>query len=275
MKFVNSIFPIAGLTSALLCPLKGAVVSYDFNSQVEGDLFDGAVAGWTQDSPNPRAFGTTFPLAYISTINFSGPGSGSSAGFLGTFLGNTSDNSPTTLTGDLSGAGVMGSSSSVSMSLGIVDDSADQFETRDEFSVILRNSGSGEAARIDLVPDVSNNTLWNVSIGVNGSPAVTTSASLEAGFGYQIAFEFEDGQTNFLYRSSVSEGAYLDLGSLGPVTFGDFESIQFTHTPQGTAGSSASALVFDNIVAVPEPSAMSLLLLGLMGALGRRHRPGR
>ena len=273
MKTFSTVIAFAGASLSLMVSLKAAVVSYDFETQTEGDVFDGEVTGWSQDTGNPEAFGVVFPIGYISTIDFSGSGSGTNTGFLGTYRGNTPDNASTTVTGDLSGVGAIAAGdSSVTFNLAIIDDSTDQFTTRDEFSVVVRNDSSGEVARIDLAPNAFDETLWNVSIGVNGAPTVGALYSLEEGFGYQISIEFEGGQTRFLHRSSVGGGTYIGLGNLAPVTSGDFGDIQMIHNPQGLAGSSANALVFDNIVAVPEPSSSSLLLLGLAGALGWRRR---
>lgn len=272
MKIPPYFLSLVGVVSALVGPLNAEVFLYDFESQAVDDRFDGDVSGWSQDTANPEAFGTVFPLGYVSTVAFGGPGSDTNAGFLGTYRGNTPDNSSTTLTGDLSSLGASIPSSAISLNLGILDDSTDPFGTRDVFSVVLLNASNTEAARIDLIPDTLDNTLWNVSIGVNGNPTTTTSSSLGAGFGYQIAFEFDDSETNFLYRSSVSGGSYVGLGSLDPVTSGSLGAIQLAHHPQGVPGTSANALVFDNIAAIPEPSSALGLLFILVGALGGRHR---
>jgi hypothetical protein len=244
------------------------MVSYDFDGQQSGDLFSGGVSGWSQDSANPSAFGTTFPLGYIGSVNFTG--ATSNGGYLGTYQANTADNSSTTLSGSLAGAGQI-PGRSVGFNVAILDNANDSFTTRDAFGVDVTNSSGASVARIDFSPNASNESAWDVAIGVNGGSTVTTAYSLTQGSGYELAIQFAAEETRFLHRAS-SGGNLIGLGTLDRV-LGDFGDFQVSHSPQGFAGTSANALAFDNIATVvPEPSSSLLAVLGLSSLMLRRKR---
>jgi len=250
--------------------LGAAVVTYDFNSETSGDLFSNGVTGWSQDTANPVAFGTEFPLGYISSVNFTG--SASNAGFLGTYNGNTADNSSTTVSGSLAGSGQI-AGRAVSFNMAIVDNAADSFTTRDAFTVAVTNDSGTAVARLDFSPDSGNDSSWNVAIGVNGGATVATAYSLTQGSGYEIALQFLGDETRFLHRASTG-GNFIGLGTLAPAvgTFGEFQA---THNPLGLAGTSANALIFDDISAgavIPEPSSSLLAVLGVSSLVLRRKR---
>lgn len=241
-----------------------AAIVYDFNAESLGDLFAGEVTGWTQDSPNPSAFGQTFPLAYIATTNF-GSG-GSNSGHLGTQFANTPGNTPTTVTGALGISSVQ----SVALNLAILDNNADGFAGRDAFSVSVAAVGSAPAAEIGFTPNIGDDTLWDVSLGVNGVAATATTATIQSLSGYIFKMDFGPGATIFSYGAQGGTPNVV-IGSRSAVSSFDLGEISMTHTPVSAAGTSANTLVFDNIEAIPEPSSSLLILLGL-GVLGRRRR---
>jgi hypothetical protein len=259
----------ASVSSLLFSSLSNAaMVSYDFDGQQSGDLFSGGVSGWSQDSANPSAFGTTFPLGYIGSVNFTG--ATSNGGYLGTYQANTADNSSTTLSGSLAGAGQI-PGRSVGFNVAILDNANDSFTTRDAFGVDVTNSSGASVARIDFSPNASNESAWDVAIGVNGGSTVTTAYSLTQGSGYELAIQFAAEETRFLHRAS-SGGNLIGLGTLDRV-LGDFGDFQVSHSPQGFAGTSANALAFDNIATVvPEPSSSLLAVLGVSSFMLRRKR---
>jgi len=257
------------LSSLLLGSLSNAaMVSYNFDGQQSGDLFSGEVSGWSQDSANPTAFGTTFPLGYIGSVNFTG--ATSNGGYLGTYQANTADNSSTTLSGSLAGAGQI-PGRSVGFNVAILDNANDSFTTRDAFGVDVTNSSGASVARIDFAPNASNESAWDVAIGVNGGSTVATAYSLTQSSGYELAIQFAAEETRFLHRASTG-GNFIVLGTLDSV-LGDFGDFQVSHSPQGIAGTSANALVFDNIATVvPEPSSSLLAVLGISSFMLRRKR---
>ena len=255
---------ISGLVFSVGASAYGAVL-YDFSSESSGDLFAGGVTGWTQDSINPSAFGQTFPLAYISTTNF-GSG-GTNAGHLGTQFSNTPDNSSTTVTGSLA----VPNAQSITLNLAILDNNVDTFVGRDAFSVTVSTVGSSKLAQIDFTPTVGDETLWDISLGVNGAAVSGTLATVRSLSGYIFQIDFGPGATNFSYGA---QGGLADvaIGSRPAVSSFDLGEIAMTHTPVAPVGTSANTLVFDNIgVVIPEPSSSLLIFLGL-GVLGRRRR---
>ena len=195
-------------------------VTYDFQSSAAGDLFaDSGVAGWSQDTTNPTAFGQTFPLAYIAATNFGG-GSSVSA-HLGTQQSNTPDNADTTLTGSLSSLDPIYNMVSVSFNLAVLDDSADSYEGRDAFNVALTTASGAQAATIGLSPSATSNEVWDIAVGINGSTS-TTPYTISANSGYTFFIESKNNVTHFLYGpdgASFANGNKIGLGSLnGKVT---------------------------------------------------------
>ena len=243
-------------------------VTYDFESSASGDLFDGGgVAGWSQDTANPSAFGQTFPLAYISATDFGG-GSSLTA-HLGTQFANTPDNADTTLTGDLSSLSVY-NTMSVSFNMAIVDDSADSFEGRDAFSVGLANSAGSRVVTVGFAPVVGDNESWDVTVGTNGS-TVPTQYQLSANSAYSFSINSNTAGTDFLFGPAGGSQVRIDtlgaVGSLNTIT-----GIAFEHDPLSPAGTSAHTMIFDNVnVQVPEPSS-SLLMILSAGLLAVRRR---
>ena len=256
---------ISGLVYSVGTSAYGAVL-YDFSSESSGDLFAGGVTGWTQDSINPSAFDQIFPLAYIATTNF-GSG-GTNSGHLGTQFSNTPDNSSTTVTGSLS----MPNAQSITLNLAILDNDTDAFVGRDAFSVTVSTVGSSQLAQIDFTPNVGDGTLWDLSVGVNGTAVSGTLATVQSNSGYIFQMDFGPTATIFSYGA---QGGLADVvfGSRSAVSSFNLGEIAMTHTPVAPAGTSANTLVFDNIEAIPipEPSSSLLILLGL-GVLGRRRR---
>jgi len=257
------------LSASLASPAFGATtVTYDFQSETLGDLFTGGVTGWSQATPNPSAFGTTFPLAYIASTGFgSGP---TNSGHLGTQFANTADNSPTTVSGTLGLSGsVIGS---LTLNLAILDNTADSFPGRDAFSVsVVSPSGAG-IARLGLTPTVGQETQWDISIGVNGAPLTPTVASVQSLSGYIFQLDFSTASTSFRYGPQGGSPSVLIGDRAAPFTF-EFGEIAMTHTPMAAAGTSANTLVFDNIVAtIPEPSSALLGLASLVLLCGCRRR---
>ena len=250
-------------------------VTYDFQSSAAGDLFaDGGVAGWSQDTTNPKAFGQTFPLAYVAATNFGG-GSSVSA-HLGTQQSNTPDNADTTLTGSLSSLDPIYNMVSVSFNLAVLDDSADSYEGRDAFNVALTTASGAQAATIGLSPSATSNEVWDIAVGINGSTS-TTPYTISANSGYTFFIESKNNVTHFLYGpdgASFANGNKIGLGSLnGKVTsLNSITGIAFEHDPLSPVGTSAHTLAFDNVsVQIPEPSS-SLLMVLSAGLIAIRRR---
>ncbi len=268
----NSLFIYRSL---LIAPLVGSVmgansVTYDFDSSASGDLFsDGGVAGWSQDTSNPTAFGQAFPLAYISATDFGG-GSSNSA-HLGTQFGNTPDNADTTLTGDLSSLPIY-NMMNVSFNMAILDNAADSFEGRDVFNVGLVNSTGGQVATIGFTPATGDNETWDVSIGMNGS-AVATPYQVSANSAYSFYLNSRDNTTDFLFGAAGGSSVLIDSFSFtGANSINSVSGITFEHDPLSPVGTSAHTLAFDNVnVQIPEPSS-SLLMILSAGLLAVRRR---
>ncbi|MGY8648667.1 MAG: PEP-CTERM sorting domain-containing protein [Verrucomicrobiales bacterium] len=273
MKISTFVAPSIGLSVLLGLSAQGATTfSYDFESEIDGDLFTGDVTGWTQDNANPSAFGSTSPLAYIGIKDF-GAGA-SNAGFLGTQFGNTSPNISTTVSGALnvSGAPLPLRGVGVSFNLGIEDNSADAFLGRDGFSVALRDSANANIAQIVLTPTVGDNEVWDVAVGIGNAVPSATSATVNASSGYIFKVDFSAGATDFSYGASGGALPNVPFATLGGVGLSDLGTIAMTHNPLGAEGTSAHSLIFDNIaVSIPEPSSAALLILGSAFLFGRRR----
>ena len=273
MKISTFVAPSIGLSVLLGLSAQGATTfSYDFESEIDGDLFTGGVTGWTQNNANPSAFGSTSPLAYIGIKDF-GAGA-SNAGFLGTQFGNTSPNISTTVSGALnvSGAPLPLRGVGVSFNLGIEDNSADAFLGRDGFSVALRDSANANIAQIVLTPTVGDNEVWDVAVGIGNAVPSATSATVNASSGYIFKVDFSAGATDFSYGASGGALPNAPFATLGGVGLSDLGTIAMTHNPLGAEGTSAHSLIFDNIaVSIPEPSSAALLILGSAFLFGRRR----
>jgi len=254
-------------------PLVGSVmgansVTYDFESSSSGDLFaGGGVAGWSQDTANPSAFGQTFPLAYISTTDFGGGASNSA--HLGTQFANTPDNASTTITGSLSALPIH-NTLSASFNVAVLDNAADSFEGRDAFNIGLVNSAGSYVATIGFSPTVGDNEIWDVAVGVNGSTS-TTPYQVSANSAYSFYINSDTTGTDFRFGPAGGNQVTIDsfdaLGTLGTIT-----GIAFEHEPLAAVGTSANTLAFDNVnVQVPEPSS-SLLMILSAGLLAVRRR---
>ena len=247
-------------------------VTYDFQSSAAGDLFtDSGVAGWSQDTTNPKAFGQTFPLAYVAATNFGG-GSSVSA-HLGTQQSNTPDNADTTLTGSLASLDPIYNMVSVSFNLAVLDDSADSYNGRDNFNIALTDASGAQAATIGLTPTAGNNEVWDIAVGVNGSTS-TTPQTISANSGYSFYIESRDNLTTFSYGAGDGSGSRIGLGSFNEkvTSLNSITGIAFEHDPLSPVGTSAHALAFDNIsVQIPEPSS-SLLMVLSAGLIAIRRR---
>jgi len=244
-------------------------VTYDFEAEALNDNFSDSVVGWSQDSTNPSVFGQTLSLAYIASTNF-GTGE-TNSGHLGSQFANTPDLAPTSVTGTLDFTGIDEAAPRATLNLAIIDDPTDQFVGRDSFSVSLVNRGGESLAEIAFTPTVGNLDTWDIALGVNGAPATTTSGTVTSTSGYQFTMKFGATATSFSYESSFG-GPDTLLGNRPTISTSSLSAIAMTHFPIAPAGSSASTLVFDNIVvSVPEPSSVVLFSLGCL-SLARRRR---
>ena len=264
-------------SAALIASLGGSAfaansVTYDFQSSTAGDLFTGGgVAGWSQDTTNPQAFGQTFPLAYVAATNFGG-GSSVSA-HLGTQQSNTPDNADTTLTGSLSSLDPIYNMVNVSFNLAVLDDSADSYEGRDAFNVALTDASGAQAATIGFTPSAGNNEVWDIQVGVNGSTS-TTPQTISANSGYSFYIASRDNLTTFSYGAGDGSGLIIGLGSFNEkvTSLNSITGIAFEHDPLSPVGTSAHTLAFDNVsVQIPEPSS-SLLMVLSAGLIAIRRR---
>ncbi|MDC0324476.1 PEP-CTERM sorting domain-containing protein [Akkermansiaceae bacterium] len=265
---------IAAVVSALGgSAFAASSVTYDFQSSAAGDLFtDSGVAGWSQDTTNPKAFGQTFPLAYVAATNFGG-GSSVSA-HLGTQQSNTPDNADTTLTGSLSSLDPIYNMVNVSFNLAVLDDSADSYDGRDNFNIALTDASGAQAATIGFTPSAGNNEVWDIAVGVNGSTS-TTPQTISANSGYSFYIESRDNLTTFSYGAGDGSGLRIGLGSFNEkvTSLNSITGIAFEHDPLSPVGTSAHTLAFDNVsVQIPEPSSSLLMVLsaGLIAVRRRR-----
>ena len=259
------------LTASPVAFLSGAVV-YDFELETSGDLFESEVAGWSQDSINPFAFGQTFPLAYVASTDF-GFGS-TNAGHLGTQFANTADNSSTTLTGLVNVSPEAGSIPRVTVNLAVLDDTSDSFAGRDAFSVALTDQTNQELASVGFTPTFGDDLSWDVSVSVNGAAPTVTLAQIDALAGYLFIMDFASSGTSFLYGPSqgTTSPVLISNQAAVPGFSVNISNVEMTHIPLAPAGTSANTLAFDNIVvSIPEPgSALMVLLSGVL--LARRRR---
>ncbi len=264
-----SSLPKFGLSLFLVCPALAATsVTYDFEAETAGDFFSDSVTDWSQDTTNPSAFGQSFPLAYISSTAFSG-GVFTNTGHLGTRSANLPVNAPTTVSGEIDLP--VTTALEVTLNLAIIDNTADAFAQRDAFSVALTNSVNAPIAQIDLTPTSGDDTSWDISVGTGGA-VFSTGSLVEALDAYVFRIVF--GTTTNFYFGGADQGAVIGLGPALPAVPGisDLDAIAMTHNPLGVEGSSATTLVFDNIVVtIPEPSSAILAALGF-SFLGRRRR---
>lgn len=248
-----------------------AAVVYDFDSEGLDDYFDGGVTGWTQDEANlPGFFGAAeAPHAYVSTLNFGG--GSSQVGYLGTRRANTPDGAPVTIAGSLTSGGTLPPPSIVSLNLAVLDDDTDNFADRDTFTVAVTDTANADLAVIQLIPNTSNSLLWDVSVGVNGGALVPTAAVVEVQAGYLFTVDFSNIATVFSVASSFPGSANVEISSLGAIPTANLGEIKLT-LAQPAIGTSASILAFDNIIAVPEPSAVMLFSTAFLGLFLRRRR---
>lgn len=268
----NKLFFLSTVASSIVLnsSAQGAsTISYNFEPETLGDLFAGEVSGWSQDSPNPSAFGVISPLAYIDRMDF---GSGlTNTGNLGTERGNTPDNSPTTLTGAFGLSSTIPGSFEVSLNLAILDSPNDAFTGRDSFAFALFSSDRTPMAEIIFLPRNEDELVWDILAGVNGLPLTSTSASISSSAGYLFKVNFAAAATSFYYGSSQGGVANVLIDTRPSVPSTTLGQIEITHTTQdGT--NTLNALAFDNIVAsVPEPSS-AVFVLSSLGLLARRRR---
>lgn len=255
---------------------------YDFDASSSGDIFaNGDVAGWSQDNPNPPSlFGTSFPLGYIVDTEIN-PGSGTylfgavpnPAGSVGTLRANSPTNATTTLSGVVDASSLTPTVPQVMMSLGIFDNSADAFVGRDQFVAAVIGLPGEQLASVFFAPTPGDLNTWDVSVSTNGNPATVTGTTVTANLGYTFTIDFGFSGTSFL-MNPTSGGSPVTLSEESPVlSFGSrVNAFEMVHTPLGAAGSSANALVFDDLaVSVPEPGSSFLLVLGA-GLLAARRR---
>ena len=247
-------------------------VTYDFNSSVANDYFEGGgVAGWSQDTQNPSAFGNQFPLAYVAATNFQNGEGLSNSAHLGTQRANTPDNADTTLSGDLSSLNPINNMMNVSFNMAILDDKTDSYEGRDNFNVALTDASGAQAATIGLSPNAGSNEKWDVSVGVNGSTS-TTGYTISAQSSYSFAIESRDNTTRFLLSGPGISQQLLSSIDANVTSLNSVTGITFEHDPRSLVGTSAHTLAFDNVsVQIPEPSS-SLLMVLSAGLIAIRRR---
>jgi hypothetical protein len=275
MTMKNKIsYPFSVLVSLAGSAFAANSLTYDFNSSVANDKFEGGgVAGWSQDTPNPSAFGNPFPLAYVAATNFQNGEGLSNSAHLGTQRANTSNNADTTLTGDLSSLDPIYNMMNVSFNMAILDDNTDSYEGRDNFNVALTDASGAQAATIGLSPNAGSNEKWDVSVGVNGSTS-TTGYTISAQSSYNFYIESRDNLTSFSYGAGDGSGLRIGLGSFNEkvTSLNSITGIAFEHDPLSPVGTSAHTLAFDNIsVQIPEPSS-SLLMVLSAGLIAIRRR---
>jgi hypothetical protein len=266
-----------GIYTSVLASLAGSAiaansVTYDFNSSAVDDLFTGGgVAGWSQDTSNPKAFGTTFPLAYVAETNFQNGGGLSNSAHLGTQRANSPSNADTTLTGDLSSLDPIYNMLNVSFDMAVLDDDADSFNGRDRFNVALTTASGAQAATVAFVPSATSNEKWDISVGVNGSTSAT-AYTISAQSSYRFAIESRDNTTRFLLSGPGISPQLLSSIDAPVLSLNSVTGIGFEHDPRSPAGTSAHTLAFDNISAqIPEPSS-SLLMVLSAGLIAIRRR---
>jgi hypothetical protein len=261
-------------------PLFGAI-SYNFNAEGDGDFFTNAVTGWTQSPANPTAFGIESPMAYIADATFGGVftlglgsvgGVTSPAGVIGTLRGNLPSNGTTTVSTSLASMGTA-AGKQVSLNLGIFDDPSDTLTTRDEFGVNVLSSGGSALAAFALIPTPGNVNTWDVGYSVNGGPVTPSSMTIEAGFGYLFLFDFKENSVslNVAFGSGASNVEIAEPALIPGSSLGDFQITHDGNDPAFTPGNSGNALRFDNLLAVPEPTSIILLLATLPLSLRRRR----
>jgi hypothetical protein len=265
----SSLF-VAAIISAIAGPASAvAATSYNFDTYSSNTLFTGgSIQGWTQVGANPPSVGgVDFPIAYIT------PGDTGNAGVIGTIVGNTPDNSSTTLIAGISEAGAI-PGSTFSANLGIVDDDQDAFLSRDTFSLSI-NSPTLEIASLIFTPNLDA-TLWDISVSTGGgTPAGVSGSTIAAGSNYAFFIFFTSEGVRFTYGTAADgSGTNLIADLTTNIAEGqEFTSLSIVHTPNGAVGSSRDGLVFDNInfTSVPEPSSTLLLGVFSFGMLRRRR----
>jgi hypothetical protein len=248
-------------------------VTYDFNSSAADDKFEaGGVAGWSQDTLNPRAFGKSFPLAYVAATNFQNGEGLSNSAHLGTQRANTPDNAATTLTGDLSSLDPIYNLLNVSFDVAVLDDNTDSFNGRDAFNVALTTASGAQAATVGFSPNATSGEKWDISVGVNGSTSAT-AYTISAQSSYRFAIESRDDTTRFLLSGPGISSVLLSSIDAPVLSLNSVTGIGFEHDPSlSPVGTSAHTLAFDNISAqIPEPSS-SLLMVLSAGLIAIRRR---
>lgn len=271
MKLLSSMASCSVFALVLSSANGASSLVLDFESETNGDFFSTDVAGWSQDSSNPGAFGQFFPLAYISTSDF-GAGA-SNSGHLGTQFANTPDNSTTTLTTAVDVSSLDVTSPQITLNLAILDNTADNFPGRDGFRIAFTGGLGQGIAEIALTPTAGDDDTWDVAFGVGGTAPTPTPIPIDALAGYVFEVDFNFSNTRLLIGPSQGATAPLVVGTRAAASLSGLANIEMTHEPIAAAGSSANVLVFDNItVTVPEPSSSLMFALGLGGFAARRRR---
>ncbi|MBB5350820.1 hypothetical protein HNR46_001054 [Haloferula luteola] len=243
-----------------------AAVLYDFNSEVSDAFFSSDISGWSQDIANPTPFGAEAPMAYVADASIVG-GVATGTGYLGTLRVNQAPHATTSITGDLSAAGTM-SGYSLSMNFGILDNTSDPYTTRDSFSIAVTDSTTATLGMLSITPTVGDVNLWDLSV-VGGTGSVT----VDVNSGYVLFITFLDDAVKFSYGSAASGVGSIEIGEVAASVSGDFGSLVLTHTPDASEalGTSANALIFDNIAVVPEPGTALLCGVAALGLMRRRR----
>lgn len=285
---------LTALVGSLTVPFSSGAtaITFDFESETLDDIFaDGEVTDWTQDIANPPSinFGAgltvDFPMAYIQDteirLGAGAPvpsgylfGSGATnAGYLGTFRGNQADGSPTTVSTTFDASTLNATVPQVIMNLGILDDPDDNFESRDDFTVALAGGGGGTLATIGFVQSGLDDDAWNITVSADGAAPTVLAQTALSNTGYTFTVDFESTGTIFSFAPADGSGSSTFLSSQPSVTdfFDNVTGIDITHEPGAVPEDSATALVFDDITIVPEPTSSAFALLGL-GLLGLRRR---